>query len=358
MKHLKHGLFLLIILLAWQSQKSAFGYSPETGTLIVLNKSEASASLISLKTGHVVANIPTGVGPHEVAVSPDGKLAVVSNYGAREPGSSLTVIDLKEQKVLKTIDLEKYQRPHGIIFLPEGKSLLVTAEAQKALLKVDLNKGKVLKAMDTDQEVSHMVALSSAGNRAFVANIRSGSVTVVDLQKGEAVATIQTGAGAEGVDISPDGRELWVSNRADDSISIIDTESLEVVEKLQSKSFPIRVKFTPNGQYVLVSNARSGDVAVFDARQRKEVRRIAMAVQAKKGKESRLFSDRFGESPVPVGILIDPEGGQAYVANTNADIVTVIDLESWQITNRLKTGREPDGLGFSPIESENQAGKY
>ncbi|MFQ5864752.1 MAG: cytochrome D1 domain-containing protein [bacterium] len=357
MKNLMCHLGLLLVLLGWPSQEQALCSSPESGTIIVLNKSEASASLISLKSSQIVATVLTGVGPHEVAVSPDGQIAVVANYGAREPDSTLTVIDLIKRKVIQTIDLEKYQRPHGIVFLKDGKNVLVTAEAQKALLEVDLENGKVVKAIDTGQEVSHMVALLPAGDQAFVANIRSGSVTVIDLQKAEAVAIIQTGAGAEGIDISPDGREVWVSNREDDSISIIDTGSLEVVDKLESKSFPIRVKFTPNGQYALVSNARSGDVAVFDVHQRKEVRRIAMPVRAKQGEEDRLFSDRFGDSPVPVGILIHPNGEQAYVANTNADIVAVIDLNSWQITNSLKAGREPDGLGFSPVELEVQAGK-
>ncbi|MFQ5754023.1 MAG: beta-propeller fold lactonase family protein, partial [bacterium] len=297
-------------------------------------------------------------GPHEVAVSPDGQTAVVANYGVQEkPGSTLTVIDIKNQKAVMTIDLVKYQRPHGLVFLHDGKRVLVTAEAQKALLIVNVNTGKVVKAIVTGQEVSHMVASSPKTRQAFVANIGSGSVSVIDLSKAETVATIKTGSGAEGIDISPDGREIWVANRAEDSINIIATRSLKVIAKLGSKSFPIRLKFTPDGKYVLVSNARSGDVAVFDVERRKEVHRIAMNVVPIAGKESRLFSDRFGESPVPVGILIHPDGLQAYVANTNADIVTVIDLKKWEITNRLRAGKEPDGMAFSSIEMTLQTAK-
>jgi DNA-binding beta-propeller fold protein YncE len=40
----------------------------------------------------------------------------------------------------------------------------------------------------------------------------------------------------------------------------------------------------------------------------------------------------------------------AFVANTNADTITVIDLESLKIVDRLKAGREPDGLGYTKIE--------
>ena len=67
----------------------------DSGTLIVLNKSDNNVSLINLATKKAVATIPTGVGPHEVAVSPNGKIAVVANYGTGQaPGSSLTVIDV------------------------------------------------------------------------------------------------------------------------------------------------------------------------------------------------------------------------------------------------------------------------
>jgi len=331
---------------------------PANGTLIVLNKSDASASIISLKNNQTIVTIPTGDGPHEAAVTPDGKTAVVTNYGNREaPGSTLTVIDLSQLKVSRTIDLGDYHKPHGLIFLPGGNELLVTAEAEKALLVIDLESGTVEKAILTGQEVSHMVAFAPAVNLAFVANIRSGSVNVIDVKKSASIKIIETGAGAEGIDVSPDGSEVWVSNRADDSVSIINIGSLKIVHTLESKSYPIRVKFTPDGKFALVSNARSGDVAVFDTKARQEVRRIPMKLKAKEGTEIRLFSNRFGDSPVPVGIFIHPDGGFAYIANTNADIVTVIDLSSWEIVNRLKTGREPDGLGFTPLNLQQITSK-
>jgi YVTN family beta-propeller protein len=65
--------------------------------------------------------------------------------------------------------------------------------------------------------------------------------------------------------------------------------------------------------------------------------------------DKRLFGDRFGASPTPIGIVIPPDGKHAYVANANADIVTVIDLTRWEISGRLSTGKEPEGLGWSPL---------
>ena len=323
----------------------------DSGTLLVLNKSDNTVSLIDLSSKQTVGTIPTGVAPHEVAVSADGKVAVVTNYGnQQQPGQTLTVIDLPGKKPLKTIDLGEYRRPHGIFWL-RGDEVAVTAEGNKALLIVDVKKGAVVAAVVTDQNVSHMVAVAQKSGRAFVANIGSGSVTAIDLKTRQKLADIQTGGGAEGIDISPDQKEVWVTNRAANTVSVIDVASLKVIATLESKDFPIRVKFVPGGKQTLVSNARSGDVVVFDAVTRKELQRVPMQLKAAEGSTSgqRLFGNQFGQSPVPVGILMASKLSHAFVANTNADIVTMINLKTWHIAGRLTAGKEPDGLGYSPL---------
>ena len=320
------------------------------GTLVVLNKSEATASLIHLKSGTVLATLDTGFGPHEAATSPDGRLALVGNYGSRErPGSSLTVIDIPSATVVKTIDLGEFQRPHGLLFLPDGRRALVTAEANKVLLEVDIEKGAVINVYPTDQDVSHMVEVALGGRRAFVANIGSGSVSVIDLEKGLFVRNITTGAGAEGITASIDGSEIWVTNRSADTISVIDAESLEILAQIPCASFPIRAKATPDGKHLLVSCARTADIAVLDTSSRKEVRRIPQDLRAVDTGE-RLFGDQFGESSVPIGIVIHPNGTKAWVAHTNADVVVEIDLASWKIVRLLEAGREPDGMAYSALE--------
>jgi YVTN family beta-propeller protein len=314
---------------------SAFAAHP--GTLLVLNKAEDTVSLIDLAKKKSVATIATGAGPHEVAVSADGKIAVICNYGSSpKPGSTLTVIDVAARKSLRTIDLGAHVRPHGIAWL-RGSQVAVTAEGTKALLTVDVEAGKVTAAIETDQLGSHMVALAPTHGRAFVANIGSGSVSVIDLKQGRRIANITTGDGTEGIAISLDEREVWAGNRDGNTLSIIDVASLKVVATLASKSFPIRLKFTADGRNVLVSNAESGAVAVWDAATRRELQRINM-------QEPK--SSQWG---APIGILVAAPLSRAFVATPNLDQVAVIDLATWKVVDWLTTGDEPDGLGYSQL---------
>ncbi len=321
------------------------------GTLLVLNKTDDTVSFVDLETRRTLATLPTGAGPHEVATSPDGRLAVVGNYGSNVPGRSLSVYDVGKRELLRKIDLGEFRRPHGIEFEDE-RHVLVTVEQNRAVIRVDVLDGRVMDVMTTDQGGSHMLVIAPDRSRVYTANIGSGSVSVIDLLSGSLVKVIPTGTQAEGIDITPDGREVWVTNRAADTVSVIDTAKLAVVHELPCASFPIRVKITPDGEHALVSNPNSGDVAVFHVPTHMEVRRIPMELTQAEGADEGLFGSDFGGSPAPIGILVDPSGERAWVANTMANAVTVLDLESWQVVGRIAAGREPDGLGWTPYPAE------
>ncbi len=322
-------------------------------TLVVLNKSDATASLIDLDRGSAVATLPTGQGPHEVDVSADGRLALVANYGAQVPGSTLTLIDVPGARVVRTIDLAPHRRPHGVRWL-DGRRAAVTSEDSKALLVVDTEAGKVEAVISTGQEVSHMVAVAPGGGRAFVSSIGSGTVTAIDLKAGRSAGVVATGKGAEGIDVTPDGSQVWVTNREADTVSVLDAGTLKVVATLQSAAFPIRARVTPDGRWVLVSNAESGDLTVFDARQRAEARRIPLKTELR-ATEGRLM--QMGNSSVPIGVVVHPAGKRAWVAHANADVITVLDLESWTPAGTLKAGREPDGMAYSALDVKAPAPK-
>jgi DNA-binding beta-propeller fold protein YncE len=322
----------------------------EGATLAVANKAEATVSLIDLGSGDVVATLPTGEGPHEIGISPDGRFALVTNYGTRDRGgNSLTLIDIAAAGVVKTVELGEYGKPHGVEWL-DDETAAVTVEANKALIIVDIARDKVMQSIGTDQEISHMVALDPQRGRAYTANIGSGSVTVLDLGKGTREANIATGEGAEGIAVSASGEHIWVTNRGADTITILDADTLEAAGEIVSEGFPIRATATPKGQ-VLVTRARAGDLAIYDAETFEERRVVAFDIESM-DVEERLFGDRFGNSSVPIGVVVDAGGETAWVAHANADVITEIDLGSGEITRMLRAGKEPDGMGFSPLDVE------
>lgn len=327
---------------------AVFPISGSAGTLVVANKSEATVSLVDTGSGEILATLPTGNAPHEVAVSPNGRLALVGNYGTRdEPGSSLTVIDVGTAKVVKTIDLGDSTHPHGIVWFSDEVAL-VTAEDLQALLRVNIESGEIEQKISTGAEISHMVTVARNHGLAFVSNIGSGSVTVIDLALGILVAEVPTGEGAEGIAVTPDGRQVWVTNRAANTVSVLNATGRHVIAQIEAGEFPIRAEATADSRFVLVTNAKGNDLSVFSTADLKEIARVGFT-QVSKGDDGRLFSDRFGDSSVPIGIEIVDSEKRVYVAHANADNISVIDLDEGKLIGTLSAGKEPDGMGWSPL---------
>lgn len=307
--------------------------------VIVLNKGEATASLIDAATGVRIGLVPTGTGPHEAAASPDGRIAVVADYGDQTPGKTLTVVDLVGAKVVRTIDLGDHRRPHGIAWVPGTRQVAVTSETSKAVLLVDVDAGTAAAVLPTDQAGTHLLALSADGRTAVTANIGSGTVTRLDLAARAAVRTGAAGPQSEAIDLSPDGREIWVGSNSTHRITVLDATTLDSLGSFAAGGeVPIRLKFTPNGRHVLVSTAGAGAMQVFDARARMHVATIALDA-----------GSAGGQGAAPVGILIDPAGTRAWVSLTARDAIAELDLAGWKVTRYIDVGRNPDGLAMARV---------
>ena len=155
-----------------------FALAAQAATLLVVNKEDATLAIVDPASGKVLGTVPTGEGPHEVAT--DGKIAIVCNYGAQTPGSTLSIIDLSAQKELKRLQLP-VQRPHGIQVL-DSKAYF-TAELNKVVARYDIATGALDWFMGTGQEITHMLVVNKDASAIYTANIMSDSVTA--LQKGD-----------------------------------------------------------------------------------------------------------------------------------------------------------------------------
>jgi YVTN family beta-propeller protein len=334
---------LLAALLLASCNSDRIASAPPGSYLIVLDKTDATLRMIEPNSGHVRDLAPTGKGPHEGAAAPDGTLVVVCDYGDQTAGHTLTVFDPFARHVISTIDLSPHTRPHGITFLDQRSTVLVTSETSKALLVVDLRAQKVVRVIPTEAELSHMLALTPDRTRVFTANMRGNSVSAIDLASGKVLQVIETGKQPEAIAVSPDGIEVWVGHNGDDKIVVLDAHTLAKKAEFPCGKKPIRIAFVPNGALALVSCADSNELAVIDARARSERKRIALFAQPVP--PGHKPGDPLPPS-LPIGVLCDHDGRNAYVACNAANEVAVIDLSKLELTGYIVTGNQPDCMAW------------
>ncbi|HEX2096104.1 MAG TPA: PKD domain-containing protein [Solirubrobacterales bacterium] len=261
--------------------------SPATAREIyVANAGDGTVSAIESKANAVVATIPVGGEPVDVAIAPDGGRA----YVADAAGDAVLAIDTGTHQVVGP-PIEVGEGPSGIAISPDG-------------------------------------------TRAYVANSEDDTVSVLDLATGSAVATIPLEAGAEpaSVAISPDGATAFVAQRGDD-IALIATAANVVTGAVQTGAGlgPARISLEPDGARGFVTNSNSTSVSVFNT-----ITATVLGAPLPVGTN-------------PAGIAVNPNGPRTYVAAKSADTVVAIDTSSHQTVGSPIGGfASPSGIAIAP----------
>lgn len=323
--------------------------TPPRDHLLVCNKAAHSLSIFVPGERREVATLPTGRGPHEVAVAADGNLAVVTDYGDQKPGQTLTVVDIGKRQVVRTIDLvaaetdaegkprqKAFLRPHGVQFVAADK-VVVTSESSRRLLLVDVAKGTIERTWTTPQATMHMVSVSSDLRTAAATSIKDGNVVLFALAGDgpAASAPITCGEESEGLAVQPGTGLVWVGNRRGNTVSVVDPTTAKVTHTLATGDFPFRIAFTADGKQALVSCAEGGQVMVFDAKTHAVLREVS------------IHADGSELSAMPMGLAVDPDGARAYVACGRGEFVAVVDLAAGTVVDRLPARAGCDGIAFA-----------
>lgn len=303
--------------------------APTTGRILVANQQAASASVVDLATG-TVTHIPVGQGPHEAAISPDGKWGFISVYGiAGQPGNQIAVIDMSAKKVARMIDLGTYTRPHGMVPVAGSPlKLVVTSETTQNVITVDAENGVVLSAVPTGAQGSHMVAVQTDGKRAYTANVGAGTMTAIDLASGTVTGSVTIGPRSEGVATTTDGNEVWIGSNTDGTVSVVDVAAMRVDTVLRGFRMPYRMGISPDRRLAVIVEAEGTQVRVIDL-----------------AKRTVLGGADVGGGPR--GVAISPDSKWAFVTLQPQNEVVIVDLARRTAVGRFPVGTAPDGVAYS-----------
>ena len=301
----------------------------QEGTLVVVNKRADAAQIIDIASGEVLQRIPTGAGPHEVVITADGSRAVVTDYGGRGGGSTLTVINVPARNVARKIDLGDHRRPHGVAFLAGDELIAVTSEESRHVVIVRIADGEIVSAIPTGHGGSHMLAIPTAGAPIFTSNMDDATVSELDPAAGTHERTIGVGPRPEAIGAAPDGREVWVGSNDDGTITAIHTASGETETVADGFGWPYRILFTADGSQVIIPDLEHEVVRFIDRETREEVGRMAFPGAG------------------PQGVTLSADGKTLFLALSRIDEVVLIDLETRAEIRRLTTGSGPDGVAYS-----------
>jgi len=193
------------------------------------------------------------------------------------------------------------------------------------------------------------LAPAAHAERAYSTNEDDGTVSVIDTDRGAAIATIAVGKRPRGLALSPDGKLLYVAvsglpkcpppmtdadcarlerDSAADGIAVVDTAALTRTRTIGGVSDPERVAVSHDGRQLFVSEEDSARLAVLDAAHGRVLATVPV------GRE-------------PEGVRVSPNGRWVLVTSEEDNRVTVVDAKSHTVLAQATVGQRPRDLAFS-----------
>jgi DNA-binding beta-propeller fold protein YncE len=208
--------------------------------------------------------VDVGGQPLEVAVSPNGRLAAVTTASWDEPG--LALVNLRGGTLLARVPVGP--APFDVAFSTDARRLIVSGGEQEGTVHVlDTHSLKVVTkaAIGT---VPRGMAPVPGGQAVWIALNGDESVVRMDLRTGRVRRTIRTPRLPDRVAISPDGRHLLVSHGGRDAeyVSQIDVKSGRLTRRRVGR-LPSAVAWTRAGRRV-VALGGTGELLVFGGKRR------------------------------------------------------------------------------------------
>jgi DNA-binding beta-propeller fold protein YncE len=313
-----------------------------------------------LPSGRIVTpvgqSVVTGMNALGVALTPDGRFAIVSNDDEREalvpsfsePGAtggfSLAVVDTTTMQVV-----DRYRSPDEKFWVGVA-ALADPAQPTRTLVLASGGPSNAVYAFDLDADghlrpdVKHVIATSSALDPAFADRGHSFPGTIV---------------------MSNDGRRAYVVNEGGDSVSAIDTATRTLVGPAREVGFfPFgatlagdRLLVTDEGlmRYATLHDSVAMPPFRTPAADLQRASALSFVKLAAGGELSALPQDAppFGNAPLPMdptpdgtrtvggahptALIVTRDGAYAFVAMTNVDRIATIALDG---TPRVVGGTE------------------
>jgi DNA-binding beta-propeller fold protein YncE len=227
--------------------------------------------------------------PQAVAITPDGKLAIVAaptryDYAAKKElfDNFLQVVDLEAKPPALIAKVDVGGHPNGLSINRDGTLLL--AAAHDGTVKVLTIEAKVLKlvgSVKVGEKRMSGISFTHDGKAAIVALRDENGASVLSVDGSNVALTkerISTGVNPYAIDISSDGRWAVIGNTGTsrtvddaDVVTLVDVSKrpFRAVQQISVSATPEGVAISPDGRWIAVSSMAGSNLLATDPGRRK-----------------------------------------------------------------------------------------
>jgi YVTN family beta-propeller protein len=285
-------------------------------------KPTGSSAKVTLPNGWSLT--PAGKGyllgdlPLNIAVSTSKKLIAVTNNG--QSTQSIQLIDVLTEKILDNIEVAKCWV--GLKFSSDEKFLYASGGNDNWILKYAIKNHKLFLQDSLKLGNKWPEKISPAGididdqkNLLYVVTKDNNSLYVLDLITKKIKGQYKLDGEAYTCLLSPDKKELYISCWGCDKLYVFNTVSKIFTNKINIGDNPNDICLTNNGKYLFVANSNDNSVSVIDMPSKKVIETLTSSVYP-----------NAPEGSTTNGLALSPDEKTLYIANADNNCLAAFDV--------------------------------
>ena len=197
-----------------------------------------------------------GAVPKYLAVSPDNKYVVVSNFCSLD----VSIIDVSRGKEVQRIDVGLH--PRGIAITNDSSTAYVTVMGSGIISAINLRDFTSRTITSAGYTPRHLV-LSPDNSVLYVSDNKAGQVRAINPKTDTLIKSVATGSEPRTMVMSDDGFSLYVVNYESDTMVKVRTSDMQIIQTLKTGRHPVGITYDAQMRRVWVANY-TGSLSIFE----------------------------------------------------------------------------------------------
>ena len=214
---------------------------------------------VSTKTLSVVGVAEVGMVPKYVAVTPNDKYVIATNWCSW----TVSVVNEATHRLVATIPVGAY--PRGIAISPDSHLAYVAIMGSDVIDVISLSTFKVVGQIGGVDNVRHVVIDPQNPDLLYASLNVPGDVVKIDRLTGKILAEVHTGSDCRSLAISTDGTALYVVNYLSNTVTELAASNLKILQVVPTGTNPVGVTYDGTTGRVWVA-VYTGEILVFNTK--------------------------------------------------------------------------------------------
>jgi YVTN family beta-propeller protein len=220
------------------------------------NRDQSFVYRIDTTTFKIDQVVLVGAVPKYLAVSPDNKYVVVSNFCSLD----VSIIDVSTGKEVQRIDVGLH--PRGIAITNDSSTAYVTVMGGGIITAINLRNFTSRTITSAGYTPRHLV-LSPDNSVLYVSDNKAGQVRAINPKTDTLIKSVATGSEPRTMVMSDDGFSLYVVNYESDTMVKVRTSDMQVIQTVKTGHHPVGITYDAQLRRVWVANY-TGSLSVFE----------------------------------------------------------------------------------------------